>query len=223
MNAPEALARLRRLRVAVISTRDAAAVLRISASGATRMLGRLASAGVAGKVRHGLWWVDAAPDPLTLPEFLVSPYPAYVSLQSALYLRGMISQIPEVTYVVSLAWPERITTSLGVYSIHRTTPELFDGFEQLTSGAKLASAEKALFDLAYLSGSRTKLFAKLPELELPPNFDGMKLGQWLDRVKGEHARSRILRMLSEQPALKRQRWLRALQDRPRSRRQQRAT
>ena len=40
---------------------------------------------------------------------------------------------------------------------------LYGGFEETAAGVKLASVEKALFDLAYLSGGRSRLFTSLPE------------------------------------------------------------
>jgi len=48
-----------------------------------------------------------------LLEFLTAPFPAYVSLQSALYLHGMISQVPALTYAVTLARSRRLATPLG--------------------------------------------------------------------------------------------------------------
>jgi len=47
-------------------------------------------------------------------------------------------------YLVSLARSARVNTTLGTYSIHHVQPSLFDGFEVLDSGTKLAVPEKAL-------------------------------------------------------------------------------
>ena len=40
-------------------------------------------------------------------------------LPSALYRHAMISQLPSVIYVASLARPQRIKTTFGTFSIHR--------------------------------------------------------------------------------------------------------
>jgi predicted transcriptional regulator of viral defense system len=48
---------------------------------------------------------------------LTAPFPAYVSLQSALYLHGMVSQVPAVTYAVMLARARRFVTPLGTVAI----------------------------------------------------------------------------------------------------------
>ena len=54
----QALGRLRRMGKTVLTTSDAALHLGLSRPAATRMLGRLASAGLALRLRHGLWSLD---------------------------------------------------------------------------------------------------------------------------------------------------------------------
>src|SRR5438105_3734078 len=107
MNAASALAHLRGLRKPVVPTNDVALALGVERSPATQTLKRLAAEGLVRKIRHGLWVLDPALDPLLLPEYLTAPLPSYVSFQSALYLRGMVSQVPEVIYVASLAQTRR--------------------------------------------------------------------------------------------------------------------
>jgi len=127
MNASQALARLRNLGVPVVTTADAAGVLALSTAGASHTLRRFARAGLVTFVRKGLWALDREMDPLLLTEYLTAPYPSYVSLQIALYHHGMISQIPSVTYAVTLARDRRINTPFGGYSFHHLPPELFGG------------------------------------------------------------------------------------------------
>lgn len=201
MNAREALARLRALGVPVIRTADAATALAQSTAAATRTLSRLADASLVASVRHGAWWIaEGAVDAYRLPEYLTSPLPSYVSLQSALSLRGLIEQIPERVFAVSLARTQRIATSAGTISIHHVAPEVFGGFEESATGVKLATAEKALFDMAYLSGGRSRLFTRLPELDLPPRFRRAELRHWIARIPSARGRtltsSRLERMLA---------------------------
>src|SRR5262249_53219716 len=99
MNASEALGRLKRLRVPAATTADAAAVLRLSGSATTHMLRRLARAGLIAAFRKGVWALAEQPDRLVLADYVTAPYPAYVSLQTALYQHGMIEQIPSMTYL----------------------------------------------------------------------------------------------------------------------------
>ena len=200
MNAREALARLRGLGVPVIRTADAAAALEQSTSAASRTLSRLAESGLLSPVRHGTYWIDGAVDPYRLPEYLTSPQPSYVSLHSALYLRGLVEQIPEAVYAASLARTQRMVTSAGTISIHHLAPEVYGGFEETASSVKLATAEKALFDFAYLSGGRSRLFTSLPELELPQRFRRAALRRWIARIPSARGRTltteRLERMLA---------------------------
>ena len=180
MNAASALARLRALGKPVVTTDDAALALGAKGSAATQTLKRLAVAGLLKRIRHGLWATDLTLDPLFLPEYLTAPFPSYISFQSALFLRGMVSQIPEVIYVASLAQPRKVKTSLGTFSIHRLAPAFFGGFETVkTSGVRLATPEKALLDTLYLAPARSGLFAHLPEVELPESFDWDRITYWV--------------------------------------------
>jgi hypothetical protein len=101
----------------------------------------------------------------------------------------MISQIPQVTYVVSLDRTQRVRTSVGTLSIHRVAPAFFGGFELRESGVKLATPEKALLDVFYLSGTRSRLFAALPELELPRGFSFREARACLQRIPSKRLRT----------------------------------
>jgi predicted transcriptional regulator of viral defense system len=195
MNSRDAFARLLRLEIPVLDTADAAAALEQSRFAASKTLSRLSESGLITSIRHGCWWIGSRADPYRLPEFLTAPMPSYLSLQTALHMRGMVEQIPEVFYAVSIARTQRITTSVGSFSIHHVAPELFGGFEETEGGVKLATAEKALFDLAYLSGGRSRLFAGVPELEIPAKFQWREVRRWMGRVASPRARTLVVRRL----------------------------
>ena len=198
MNARDALGRLRRLRVPAVTTADAAAIWVVSTTAASHTLHRLAAARLLTSVRRGLWALSDRPDALVLAEHVTAPYPSYVSLQTALYRRGMITQIPSMIYVASLARRGRIETSIGTYSVHHIRPELFGGFEHdPVSGMKLAIAEKALFDFLYLSPTRGRLFAALPEIELPRGFRRNVVRGWVKRIPSHRTRTIVEQALSE--------------------------
>ena len=192
MRLSEAYARLLDLGVTTLETADVAAALRVTTNAATKLLRRLSAATLVVRLRSGLWLLArTALNPYGLAEAVTAPMPSYVSLQTALYLHGMIEQVPGVIYVASLARTQKITTSVGVYSIHHIAPELFDGFEIRPDGTKLATPEKALFDVVYLSGGRSRLFAHLPELELPARFRRGLLRQWIRRITAPRKRSMV--------------------------------
>ncbi len=197
MNPTDALAILRELGVPALDTADAAAALGLTTAAASQTLTRLARAGLVRRVRHGTWWLEDALDPLRLPEYLAAPLPAYVSLQTALHRHGLIEQIPEVVYAVSLAKTKRVKTKVGTFSLHHVAPEVFGGFEETERGAKVATAEKALFDFAYLSSGRSRLFTNLPELELPRGFRSKELSRWLAKVPSQRSRTLTSQKLDE--------------------------
>lgn len=195
MNAREALSRLRRLGVPVVRTADAAAAFGQSTAAASMTLRRLIETGLVTPIRPGTWWIGGEVEPYLLPEHLTAPLPSYLSLHTALHLRGLIEQIPEIIYAVSLARSQRIRTRAGTFSIHHLAPEVFGGFEETPGGIKLATAEKALFDCAYLSGGRSRLFTSLPELELPRGFRRRELRLWVERIPSARGRTLTARKL----------------------------
>ena len=171
MKTIDALTRLAELRVPVFTTNDAAAALQLTRPHASKTLARLAMARQVLRLRRGYWGFPDKIDPLTLPVLLTAPAPCYISLQSALYAHGMISQVSKRIYAVSSARTQMFSTPLGAVSVHHVKPSFFGGFEVNTrTGITMATPEKALVDFLYLSPTRSRLFAALPELELPKGF-----------------------------------------------------
>jgi predicted transcriptional regulator of viral defense system len=196
VNAATAYATLSSTGLRALRTSEAAALLRMSPLATAQLVRRLGQAGLVQPLMRGVVWLGKESiDPWAALEWVTAPYPAYASLYSALYLRGALSQIPVVHYAVTLGRAHRIRTGAGTYSLHRVAPELFGGFETLDSGAKLATLEKALFDLAYLSATRSRLFARPPELELPRSFDLAALQSWVERIRPPKRRAQTQRQL----------------------------
>jgi hypothetical protein len=108
----------------------------------------------------------------------------------------MISQIPQVVFVASLARTRRVATSVGTYSIHRLVPEFFGGYRTVAGhDVKMATPEKALLDVFYLAATRSRLFARLPELELPSGFNVRECRRWIARIPAEYRRNMVARRL----------------------------
>jgi predicted transcriptional regulator of viral defense system len=192
----DALSTIASMDAIVFTTSDAAARLRVPNGHASVVLARLAASGQVIRLRRGVWALPNRVDPLALPEYLTSPFPAYVSLQSALYLHGLISQMPAMTYAVSLARARRFTTPLGTVSIHHVQPAFFFGFEPAgRSGGRLATPEKALVDFLYLTPARSKLFRALPELEWPNRFSVRQARSIVKRIEPVRRRTLVSRAL----------------------------
>jgi predicted transcriptional regulator of viral defense system len=166
----DAYARLKELPTPVLRTHDLMAHLRINKVNASTILARLEQAGHLVRLKRSLWIFPDKIDPLTLAEYLTYPFPAYISLQSALFFHGMISQIPETIFVVSPARTRTYRTRLGIFSIHHISPSFFFGFTAMPSGCNMATPEKALLDFFYLSPAKSNLFRALPEIDFPATF-----------------------------------------------------
>jgi hypothetical protein len=86
-----------------------------------------------------------------------------------------------------------------VVSFHRLPPELFNGFE--VEGAegsiKIATAEKALFDLLYLGPGRSRLFASLPELGIPRGFEWAQLRRYTTMAKSASRQAYLTARIAE--------------------------
>lgn len=192
----DALSSLATMRVPIFDTGDAAVRLGLTNAHASAVLARLAAARHLVRLRRGIWAFPERVDPLTLPGRLTAPLPSYVSLQSALYFHGMISQVPAVIYAVSLARARRFETPLGVVSIHHVTPGFFCGFEATgRQGALIASPEKALVDFLYLAPARSNLFRALPEVELPRRFSSRLARSMTDWIDSTRRRAMVTRSL----------------------------
>lgn len=179
-----------------ISSRDAAAALKISASAASQVMTSLRAHGLASRIRHGLWLLGGPPtDRYALAAALTAPSPAYVSFTSALSYHGLIDQLPRDITVASTGRPKLIRTQYGDYRIHRIAPPLFGGWEPL-GDAWMATPEKALFDIAYVAAVRGQR-PTVPELDLPQSFDRRKIDEWLKRVRSKRIRT-IARLGVEQ-------------------------
>jgi predicted transcriptional regulator of viral defense system len=182
MNQIEAIRQLGELGVASFGTRDAAARLRVKPGNAHMILTRLEREGFLIHLTRGRWGLKDAISAFALPEALSAPEPAYVSLQSALFHHGLIEQVPAVTYAMTTGRTRRMNTPIGTVSFHRLPPELFSGFRVQDDGFKMATAEKALFDVIYLAPGRSRLFARLPELQIPRGFHWPHLHGYVRQV-----------------------------------------
>lgn len=196
MRIADAYSDLMRMGIPIVTTREAAARWEAERGTAGRRLRSLESAGLMLRLRRGLWAMDPDIDPFVVPPYLTAPLPAYVSLWSALAHHGLIEQIPRRISVASLDRPRRIPTSVGVFEVHRLSPELIGGFTGTAATGYLATAEKALFDVVYVRAA-TGSHAYFPELTLPPEFGGAKAMSWAERIAGKRLRTLVSRRLDE--------------------------
>lgn len=190
MRATEAYKNLIQLNRPVISTAEAASRWGISQVYASKLLARLARDGLIMRLRRGVWAVTTPIDPYALPPYLTAPYPSYISSWTALYHHGLIDQIPQQVYVVSLDRSKKIRTPVGLFVVRHISPKLFEGFTA-RDGVLMATAEKALFDAVYLTATRGKQHAFFPEIEIPKKFKKSQIREWMFRVSSPGRRKLI--------------------------------
>lgn len=203
MKLTEAHAHIRELRAPAFTTNDAAALLGIEGSHATKVLSRLAETGHVIRLARGRWALPDLLERFALPEALTAPTPSYVSLQSALHHHGLIEQIPAAVFAVTLAPSRNVDTPLGRVSLHHVVPTFFFGFEQKAGGPKIATPEKALVDYLYLGPARSRRFRALPEIELPAGFSKRRAQQMVARIasasRRSHVGERLRQILEREP------------------------
>lgn len=175
----------------VFRTDDVAVLCNISNQHASQLLKRLGQVKQVMQIKRGVWILPEKTEPLALPYFLTMPAPSYISLQSALSYHGMIMQMPEIVYAISIARTRSYKTPIATVSIHHVTPKMLFGYNEIAPYINMASPEKALIDFYYLHQARSRKFVKLPELELPNNFDRDRMQQYIEKIPYQKRRQKV--------------------------------
>lgn len=194
----DAYTKLKQLNLPIIQTSDAAAYLNISINYANKLLSRIAKTKQIIFIKRGTW-VFPDIDPLIIPGFLTAPFPSYISLQTALYFHNMISQIPNIIYAVSIGRTRSYKTPIATVSIHHIHPDFYFGYEEKGPDGllKIATPEKALLDIFYLSQAKNKLFKTLPEIELPKNFKISVAKKMIEKITSARRKTLVQRIFSD--------------------------
>jgi predicted transcriptional regulator of viral defense system len=180
-----------------ITTRAAAQLAGVSIPAASMALRRLAADGLSTPVKKGAWLLGASsPKPGTLVTAAADPYLAYLSGPSALRLHNRIQQIPQTQFAVTLGRPGEVEMPDGRVALHRMKPELFGGYDYDSRvDGFVASPEKALFDLAYLTAmNRSRVSGNLPETDLK-GLRWSEVQTWLRLIRTPRIRTAVERAL----------------------------
>lgn len=144
----ELLQRLSRERgMKIYSLRDLSVISGVSKASMGMTLLRAQKQGLV--FRSANTWVNRL-DPPPLQELaLALRSPSYVSLESALYLHGILSQSPRgALTLVTTKRPGEVETPWGLIRYFHLKSILFFGYDE----NRMAYAEKAWLDLVYLRG-----------------------------------------------------------------------
>ncbi|NNN06345.1 MAG: hypothetical protein HKL90_10635 [Elusimicrobia bacterium] len=156
MNAAEIIAILREQRLRVFTTADFITLSGLTDVAATKALARLATRDLLVRIKRGVWVNQLAANlnPYEAVPFLRAPWPACVSLHSALADYGVVEEIPHVISAVTSAMPRRYSTAIGEFRFHHLPRHVMWGFETRQAGSgqyPVAEREKAFLDLVYLA------------------------------------------------------------------------
>lgn len=173
----------------IFTTRDFAIQSKISTSSAARLLKRITPEKEVIRLTRGLWMYGKENEvhPFSITPYLLGNEHGYISLLSALHIHGILSQIPTRTQVVTTAHSRIVKTKLGVFEFFQMKPEMMiEGVEWSNTKLpfRMATPEKALLDVFYLSTRKGKRFVSLPELDLKES--GFKKRVFLRLLKSQN-------------------------------------
>lgn len=162
---------LNRPEFVVFTTRTFAEAGGASLSSASRRLDRLAEHRFLTRITRGVWANTRHPHfhPLACVPHLLGKEQGYVSFLTALHLYGVISQIPRSTQVATTGRGRVLESPVGRFEFLRIKPELMregTGWSDTRLPYQVATCEKALLDVLYLSTRKNRRFARLPEVDL---------------------------------------------------------
>lgn len=126
-------------------------------------LGRLQTRRVVKRICRG-FYANPFNTP-TLEEISAEIYkPSYISLESALYRHGILSQFPFTLTCVTTRLPRKFKTTFGAIEYRQVSKNRFFGFVRKDSYFQ-AEPEKALADFLYLN-KRRELKGQLSEFKM---------------------------------------------------------
>jgi predicted transcriptional regulator of viral defense system len=162
---------LNKLEFIVFTTRDFATASHSTMSAASKRLDRLTQKRFLTRVTRGIWANESHPyfHPSACVPYLLGKEQGYVSFLTALHLYSLISQIPRHIQIATTGRARILKSPVGQFEFLKMKPEFMqDGIEWSDTRQPylIATKEKALLDVLYISTRRKRRFAKLPELDL---------------------------------------------------------
>ncbi len=156
----------------MFTTRDFARLANVSIAAASKRLARMRQKNRSlVQLTRGIWANTRHPqfNSMACVPVLLGSEQGYISFLSALHIHGAISQIPAVVQVATTGHTRKVRTPVGGFDFLQLKSDMFaQGIEWSDSPQpyRIATVEKALLDVFYISTRKNRRFAKLPELNL---------------------------------------------------------
>ena len=155
----------------IFTTRDYANHQKLSISAASKKLARLRKNKLLTHVTKGVWANTSHPyfHPASCVPYLLNNESGYVSFLTALHFHGLLSQIPKTIQVATTGHSRTLDSAVAYYEFIQIKPELMQKhltWSETQLPYLLATAEKALLDVLYISTRKNRRFIRLPELTL---------------------------------------------------------
>jgi hypothetical protein len=146
------------------STKDFALELHKSISTASHRLRVLERTGMVQEVTRGIWANINHPNlnMLGVTPYLLGVEHGYVSFFSALQFRGVIKNIQNNIQIATTGHSRNLTTPIGNFDFFQLNPKMVNGHIDFTNDKcpyRIATIEKAILDILYLSTRRVNRFA----------------------------------------------------------------
>lgn len=155
----------------IFTTRDYANHQRLSMSSASKKLSRLKKNKLLTHVTKGVWANTSHPyfHPASCVPYLLNNERGYISFLTALHFHGLLSQIPKTIQIATTGHSRTLDSPVAYYEFIQIKPELMQKhltWSETQLPYLLATAEKALLDVLYISTRKNRRFIRLPELTL---------------------------------------------------------
>ncbi|MEM0466929.1 MAG: hypothetical protein QXX20_04960 [Candidatus Thermoplasmatota archaeon] len=121
-------------------------------------LTRLSHAKILNRVAQG-WYANPFNQPSVEEIAMVLRVPSYLSLEYALSRHGILSQRVYTLTLISPHPPYTFQSNQRIYEYHQIQKSLFWGYTN-EHGIFIGSPEKAMLDLIYIRGVKTKEFSQ---------------------------------------------------------------
>ncbi len=168
----------------IFTTRDFANYQKMSMPAASKRLSRLNENKLLTHITKGVWANAGHPyfHPASCVPYLLNNESGYVSFLTALHFHGLLSQIPKTIQVATTGHSRILDSSVAYYEFIQIKPELMQKhamWSETQLPYLLATAEKALIDVLYISTRKNRRFIRIPELTLTPDLINIRTFQQL--------------------------------------------